>query len=145
MTEVSIRRMPIDDSAGSHQVIVQVPIHNTECYQLPDLLGINPTAIHWITPVQVSAQYSGIPAPGFTFTIRPYREQEGGGQWVDVFYRLNKVALISIGGPHGRIVTGNSLDEQLAKLFPEMAEAVAQVTVAFLVQYEVPHEDTFAT
>lgn len=145
MTEVSIRRMPVDDSAGSRQVIVQVPIHNSDCYQLPDLLDIDPTAIHWITPVQVSAHYTGIPAPGFTFGIRPYREQEGKSQWVDVFYQLNKVAVIAIGGRHGRIVTGNAFDEQLAKLFPEAAEAVAQVTVAFLVQYEVPHEDTFAT
>jgi hypothetical protein len=144
MTEMSIRRMPVDDSAGSRQCIVQVPINSTECYQLPDLLQLSdPAQIHWITPVQVSAQYTGIPCPGFTFGIRPHRAEEGKGQWVDIFYQLNKVAVICIGGPHGRIVTGNAVVGE--EVSAEVANAVAQATVAFLVQFEVPHEDTFAT
>lgn len=140
MTEMSIRRMPVDESTQSRQVIVQVPIYNSECYQLPDALDIVSTAVHWITPVQVSAQYTGIPAPGFTFTIRPHRAEEGAGQWVDVFLRLRKVASILIGGQFGRIVTSTDIQHD-DLLFDDLRN----VTVAFLVQYEVPHEDTFAT
>ncbi|MNX01517.1 hypothetical protein D3C86_310510 [compost metagenome] len=138
MSELTIRRIPVDDSAGSRQVIVQVPLVNGECYQIPDYLKVPNECIHWITPVQVSAHYTGVPAPGFTFTVRPGRE--GSGQWVDVWCNLEQAASILVGGPYSRITIGSNIDS--GDLSINVAEAARQVTVAFLVQFEVPHEDT---
>ncbi|MNL03332.1 hypothetical protein D3C87_1238650 [compost metagenome] len=138
MSELTIRRIPVDDSAGSRQVIVQVPLVNGECYQIPDYLKVPNESIHWITPVQVSAHYTGVPAPGFTFTVRPGRE--GSGQWVDVWCNLEQAASILVGGPYSRITIGSNIDS--GDLSINVAEAARQVTVAFLVQFEVPHEDT---
>jgi hypothetical protein len=131
--------MPIDESSGVKQAIVQVPLFASECYELPGFLGVEIADIHWITPVQVSAHYTGVPAPGFTFTIRPHRTQEGSGQWVDIWCNLNRVASIVIGGPFHRIVVGANMGEEVPA---SIIEAAHNVTVAFLVQIEDTHEDS---
>jgi hypothetical protein len=131
--------MPVDESSGVKQVIVQVPIQGQDCHQLPNVLGVDNAKFHWITPVQISAQYTGVPAPGFTFTIRPGHIDDFSGQWVDVWSNLHRVAAILVGGPHNRIVIGSEL---LSGNIPEeIVQAAQQVTVAFLVQYEDIHED----
>lgn len=156
MTEMTIRRMPwtCDETKRS---IVQIPLDGKEqVYQLPELLLNNDPewAIEWITPVQVSQQYTGVPSPGFTFVVRPMSESDAGEgqrawdsdrmvypQMVDVFYHLKLVQSFSIGGPHGRIVAGSQY-VQVGDGVQDLS--VLSSTMAFLVQAKrVPDvEDT---
>lgn len=135
MSELVLRKLPVDKSSGVKQVIVQVPFHQTECYELHQYLGLKAAHdIEWITPIQVSSQYTGVPQPGYTFIIHPDRRYEN-TQWVDIFCNLEKMGVISFGGPHRRIVTGNCVD----------SERLTDVTVAFLVQIKESNEDQHNT
>jgi len=139
MYEMSIRRLPVDDSSGVKQVIVQVPIMGSECYQLPEMLGVDASKIQWITPVQVSEQYTGIPAKGFTFCLQPNWTERGTAQVVTVVYNLQKVSSVMFGGPHKRIVTDNAALDAIIPV--ELGAAIERCTIAFLVQIEDTHED----
>jgi len=149
MTTVSIRRMPWSDDA-TNRAIVQVPLDGEEqVFDLPMMIngGDAKWDFEWITPVQVSQQYTGVPAPGFTFTIRPpsasdhvVREDHPRAQVVDVFYHLNLVQSFMIGGPHGRIVAGMQYEQGND---PLVDLTVLSTTLAFLVQFKsAPDDDT---
>lgn len=142
MTEVTIRRMPITDD-NARRVIVQVPLDGKEqVFQLPELLlrATYNEQIEWITPIQVSQQYSGVPAPGFTFIVRPPSYGDRSTQWLDVFYNLQLVQSFAFGGPHGRIVQSAPYEQSGDGVKDLM---VLASTVAFLVQVKkIPDEAT---
>ncbi|QBJ02818.1 hypothetical protein MZD04_gp292 [Pseudomonas phage Psa21] len=129
--------MPLDESSGVKELIVQVPIVDSECYQLPDILKVDSNRISWVSPVQICVQYTDVPAPGFTFTLGP--NPDGKGQWLYVWYKLHRVAIVAIGGPHGRIVVGSNLVDETTPA--DLAEVINQVTIAFLVHIKETHED----
>lgn len=140
MTELSIRRMPSDDE-NTKRAIVQVPLTGKEDVielkqvMLPaDLMA--DWEFDWITPIQISEQYTSVPASGFTFIVRP-ADGRRSTQMVDVFYQLKHIQTLAIGGV-GRIVYGVDLEGKS----PE-AMYVSSATVAFMVQFKrVPDEDT---
>ncbi|WDS62151.1 hypothetical protein [Pseudomonas phage D6] len=95
-------------------------------------LGLLPhQKIEWITPIQISIEYTGVPNPAYRFVVHP-NAQPGAAQWMDIFGNLEKVGYIAFGGPHGRIVTGNCVD----------SERIDHVSAAFLVQIKETHEDS---
>lgn len=133
MSELVVRRVPVDASRSVKQVIVQVPFNQIECYEMRDYLTLESSEqIDWITPVQISKQYTGEPDTAYKFTIR--RDQvKGATQWVDVILGDENVGLVAFGGPHSRIVIASN------------NPIVDDVTIAFLVQYKENHEDTINT
>lgn len=143
MTELSIRRMPSDDE-NTKRAILQIPLTGKE--EVIELKHVMfPTDLmsdwefDWITPVQISEQYTGVPASGFTFIVRPEVDADDRHrtQLIDVFYQLKHIQTLAFGGV-GRIVYGGNLEGKS----PE-AMYVMSATVAFMVQFKrVPDEDT---
>lgn len=155
MTEMTIRRMPWTDDV-TKRAIIQIPLDGKEqVLELNDLVNARHPdwEFEWITPVQVSTQYTGIPAPGFTFVIRPPSESDYAtarrspdsdrvvvAQMVDVLYHLHHVQSFMIGGPNGRIVVGCQY-EQKGDGVQDLS--VLSSTLSLLVQFKKrPDEDT---
>uniref|UniRef100_A0AB39CDH3 Uncharacterized protein n=1 Tax=Pseudomonas phage RVTF4 TaxID=3236931 RepID=A0AB39CDH3_9VIRU len=146
MTEMTIRRMPIDDD-HTKRLIVQVPVEGKlDVYQLNDVIPHDTGwAVEWITPVQVSQQYTGVPAPHMTFVVRPASSDEelvmNGGQrtqYVDVFYELSLVQTFAINGRTGRIVAAAPY-QQVGDGMKDLT--VLSSTMAFLVQFKAPDDE----